>query len=271
MDYLIETKKGQIDLYCAFIASRWFESIDDFIHLEMCSSRFYGNLNKFFYNPIPLTPITREFFTHLRTLFIYSSQDNQFSDDERIKAKEHIKISPYKLYYNELKQLEEWTNKKCGDILFDSEKNDWSYCSSDFNEKIIGKKQLIFLIEDTNGYLFGYYLNTEIIEKYQVDQSTDNESFLFSLNSQNKLSSMMKFEIKDTHWGCMLYKNDEDYLIALGCGGIFLYKKNYKEESYSWKQPKYFNYHDINISLCGKETYRDICFTPKRILVIQMN
>ena len=265
-----KTKKNQLDLYTIFIASRHFNTIEDYINLELCSSRFHGNMTKFFYNPIPLNTTTREFFTHLRTLYIYSTTDNQFIEDTRILAREKCTIQKYNLYHDQVKQLEEWTGLKCGDILFDSTKDNWSYCSSVFNERIIGKKQLIFLVEDTNGYLFGYYLHTEIQAKYRVDQSTDEHTFLFLLDSQGVIPSMMKFEIKDTHWGCMLYENDEDYLIGLGCGGIFLQKQNYKEESYSWKQPKYFNYHDIPISLCGKTTYKDICFTPKRILVIQM-
>ena len=43
--------------YCAFITSRWFESIEDFINLEMGIKRFNGNMTKFFYNPIPLTSL----------------------------------------------------------------------------------------------------------------------------------------------------------------------------------------------------------------------
>ena len=48
-----------LDNYCAFISSRHFCCIDDFINLEMCTSKFNGNMKKFFYNPIPLTPTTR--------------------------------------------------------------------------------------------------------------------------------------------------------------------------------------------------------------------
>ena len=77
-----------LDNYIAFIASRHFETIDDFINLELSTKHFQGNMTKFFYNPIPLTEITRCFFTHLQTLFIYSKEDNLFENDTRIIARE---------------------------------------------------------------------------------------------------------------------------------------------------------------------------------------
>ena len=41
-----------IDNYCAFLTSRWFNSIEDFINLELCTRKFNGNMTKFFYNPM---------------------------------------------------------------------------------------------------------------------------------------------------------------------------------------------------------------------------
>ena len=55
-----------MDHYTMFIASRHFESIDDFINLELGVKRFNGNMTKFHYNPVPLTPITREWFDHFQ-------------------------------------------------------------------------------------------------------------------------------------------------------------------------------------------------------------
>ena len=87
---------GTLDNYTMFIASRHFESIDDFINLEIGIKRFNGNMTKFHYNPIPLTNTTRKLFDHLQTLYIYSPNDNQFKDDERIIARE-IQLVPYYL------------------------------------------------------------------------------------------------------------------------------------------------------------------------------
>ena len=58
-------------------------------------------------------------------------------------------------YFNELisekeiDQLEEWTGLKCTDIIFDSNVDNWSVDTSVFNERIIGNKQMVFLIEDS--------------------------------------------------------------------------------------------------------------------------
>ena len=68
---------GTLDNYTMFIASRHFESIDDFINLEMGIKRFNGNMTKFHYNPISLTNTTRNFFDHVQTLFIYSPKQKQ--------------------------------------------------------------------------------------------------------------------------------------------------------------------------------------------------
>ena len=78
-----KAKKGQLHLYCAYLTSMWFESIDDLINFELCSPRFNGNMTKFHFNPFPLNEITREFFPYLQTVFIYDRlRDNQFEQDE---------------------------------------------------------------------------------------------------------------------------------------------------------------------------------------------
>ena len=93
------------------------------------------------------------------------------------------------------------------------------------------------------------------------------KSFLFNLQSNGRLSQPMKFEIKQIHdTGYWLSKNDDDDLISLACGGIRLFKEHKKSESCCNQHETGFNYHGITSALCGKYN-----FTPKRILVIQMN
>ena len=55
--------------YCLFLASKYFESIEDYKHLELSTTRALNNINKFHYNPIPLTEETRRYFDHLQTLY----------------------------------------------------------------------------------------------------------------------------------------------------------------------------------------------------------
>ena len=173
--------------------------------------------------------------------------------------------------YEQKKQLEEWTSLKCYDILFDSNVDDWSEDTSVFNDRIIGNKQLTFLIEDEDGEKFGYYLNTQVVEEYSWRQ-TDSKSFEFNLQSQNnRLKKPMKFEIKDLKKGRIyLHGKSDDELIWLE--DIWLIKENYKDKSFCVQNEDRFDYHGIENALCGKE--QDILgrmyFTPKRILVIQM-
>ena len=108
---------------------------------------------------------------------------------------------------NERKCIEQWTKLKCHEILFDSIIDEYSFPSTDFNDKIIGKKSLVFLIEDEDGERFGYYLNNQVVEDDVYDGSyywmnTNNLSFHFNLKSkENRMDKPMKFEIKNTRIG----------------------------------------------------------------------
>ena len=50
---------------------------------------------------------------------------------------------------NEKNQLEQWTGKKCFYVIFDSDKDNWNVNSSVFDERIQGKSNLAFVVEDT--------------------------------------------------------------------------------------------------------------------------
>ena len=77
-------KLCQLDNYCIFLASKWLDTIDDHINLVKVCKRLQLNMEKFFFNPLPLNSITREFFNHLQTLYLYTGDDNKFKNDERI-------------------------------------------------------------------------------------------------------------------------------------------------------------------------------------------
>ena len=170
---------------------------------------------------------------------------------------------------NHFKQLEEWSGLKCGDILFDSNVDNWNVNTSILNDKIIGKKQLIFIVEHSDNEIFGYYFNTQIIEKYNERMETDNKSFQFNLQSKNnRLQSSMQFEINDLqNGGIQLYERNNNILISLG--NIHLHKENDNNNSTCQQNENYFNYHEIPNALCG-QLWENKYFTTKRILVIQM-
>ena len=61
-----------------------------------------------------------------------------------------------------MKQLEEWTNRKVSNILFDSDIDNWNKNTSVFEQRIIDKEHIIIIIEDINGNKFGGYVNVKI-------------------------------------------------------------------------------------------------------------
>ena len=172
------------------------------------------------------------------------------------------------LNIDQFDQLEEWTSLECSSILFDSNIDNWSWKTSVFNERIIGKKQLTFLIEYEDGEIFGYYLNTQVKKKYDEWQETDSNSFQFNLQSKNnRLKQPMKYKIKNLkEGGICLCKNLDDYLIWFG--EIYIAKENNKNASYCLQNEDYFDYHEFDNAVCGK--LHPNLFTPQRILVIQM-
>ena len=174
-------------------------------------------------------------------------------------------------------QLEEWTNLKISHILFDSEKDNWAKDTSTFNEKIIGKKQLVFVIEDENDEKFGYFFNPQIIELFNCGESpqqADKKCFHFNLESNERLSKPMKFEIKNMKKGgiSLFRKNDDVYSDLITIGEIFLSKENWKIDSNCEQHENYFNYHSVKNALCGikSNSNGEMKFIPKRFVVIQM-
>ena len=61
MNELIPAKKGQCDNYCIFIASFYFETLQDHIHLAMSSKRFRLTMERYHFNPISLKQKAEEF------------------------------------------------------------------------------------------------------------------------------------------------------------------------------------------------------------------
>ena len=78
--------------YALFLSSMYFETIEDFKNIEIATKRAQNNMNKFMYNPIPLDETTRYLFPNLKTLYIYSSKDNRFEEDENIIARKNISL-----------------------------------------------------------------------------------------------------------------------------------------------------------------------------------
>ena len=257
-----------------FIVSKYFNSIEDFIHLEMSTRKFKGNIDLFKYNPIPLTNEIRDFFPNLETLYIYSPNEIVFRKDKRI-IKRKKQFIPYYLNDKQKRQMEEWTGLKCGEIIFDSDQDDWEEITSEFNHKILGKRQLMFVVEDSKGEKFGYYSNMFMLDySNEIIYPTDEKSFHFNIESNGRLSRMMKFPVKNKLHGYCLFDDDEEVLIVLG--DMCLFKQNFCFNSCFLNHNTY-EYYGIPNALCGKTKGFDYSielkrttFIPTRIFVIQM-
>ena len=192
-------------------------------------------------------------------------------------SQELIWFAKYELRPEDKRQLEQWTNLKCSEVLFDSNTDDWSKETSVFNEKILGKKQVVVLVEDEDtNERFGYYLNVEIPKQYKYHR-VDDHTFHFNLGSNKRLPKPMKFEMKNWKKGGFQLFNKQNEYFLITIGNIELRKKDCKHLSRCWQEEEVFNFKGIENAISGKIIYQDEklrqvgeCFTPKRILVIQM-
>ena len=266
-----ELQLTQLDNYCLFLTSKWFSTIKDHIHFIQTCKRLEFNITKFHYNQLPLNERTRELFPNIQTLFVYSKQDNQFINDQRILAREKAWLRTF-ISKEEQHHLEEWTGLKCTEILFNSDIDNWSENTSVFNARITEKKQLIFLIEDEDGKKFGYYENA-FIPRYNPDKcKTDCNSFEFILQSNGRYSHPMKFDIKKEDYGILLYIESSRWLIVVA--NLYIRKKNTKDESFYQQNCEGINYNGIKNAILDhkhpEEKSANVLFNPKRIIVIEM-
>ena len=178
--------------------------------------------------------------------------------------------------FEEFLCLEEWTSLECGDVLFDSQRDDWND-QKVFNTKITGNSQLVIVIDDGNGNTFGGFINEPLDkmccgEKHECIR--DPESFLFSLKSNGRLPGMMKFESIEKDGAVIeLYIHDDpDWnwgpIINFGDGDLRICKYPKRNDSrcnFDWGTPQY-DFHGIEYPLRGTKE----CFIPKRFIVIQM-
>ena len=168
------------------------------------------------------------------------------------------------LSWNEMNQLEQWTNKKCSEVLCDSDKDNWSQNTSVFDDKIMNKSNVVFIVEDTQNNKFGYYFTGTVVSNKLSKNNKSNDCFLFSLKSNGRLDKMMKFEESSSCSGFYVGNKSDSYLFYACCDGLDIHKENCKSDSHC--RDHCADYHGKIYPLRG--TSND--FSPKRITVIQM-
>ena len=245
----------------------YLNSFDDLVNLVSCSKRFEGVLMKLHQNPISITQKQREYFPYLNTLSLYTSKDDQMLSDTTIRKRKIVTVKPYDLYSDHLKQLEEWTNLKAKKMIYDTNVDGWDDGTNEFFNKVLCQVDLVFLVDDDRGNLFGYYIFTKIFSGIETKE-TDKKAFLFSLESNGRMNQPMKFEIIDVRSGYQLSSELDDEFISLGGNAIVLKKGNKRHESFCIQNEEDFNYHGIRKALCGKSGLFNT-FVLKRLRVIQ--
>ena len=86
--------RNQLDSYSLMVVSKYFNTIDDFINMELGIPKTKGNMEKFHFNPIALDQWSRKFFTSLETLHLYSEEDEKFESETFFK-----KVVWYRMEY----------------------------------------------------------------------------------------------------------------------------------------------------------------------------
>ena len=74
------------------VVSQYFETINDFINIEIATPKAKGNMAKFHFNPIPLDEWSRTLFTSLQTLHLYDEKDERFEEENLYKSIIHYEV-----------------------------------------------------------------------------------------------------------------------------------------------------------------------------------
>lgn len=183
-----------------------------------------------------------------------------------ISSGEFDEFRPYRLLIKEvsIESIENWTHKKIKSIIFDSDEDNWD-SGREFSNYIIGKSNLLFMIDDVQNNRFGGYISSQIIKADTYIK--DPNAFIFSLRSNKRLPCPTKFGINNPDDAFISITTHERYIFAFG-GGYDI-KLDSKKTSYMGNSnPCSYNFGANKNALYGK-TYPDR-FTPKRWVVYQM-
>ncbi|ELP94529.1 hypothetical protein EIN_116300 [Entamoeba invadens IP1] len=69
---------SKLDKYNGMIVSSYFKTVSDFIKFLFVCKKFVDNMEKFHYNPVPLTLRSISFFPKIETLCLYTPSDENF-------------------------------------------------------------------------------------------------------------------------------------------------------------------------------------------------
>ena len=197
---------------------------------------------------------------------------------KEIKDKDNVEDTyllpnEFNLQKEEQIKIQQWTNKKFGNILFHSKYDDWEVGKSTFHSKIIGKSEIVILIETDSGERCGGFvsetievMNSKEIENENNQQVNDKRTFLFTFQSNLE---PMTFSIKEKKRTCSFRVYDETNEILFDFGGndLIVMKKGLWCSCYQ-KLTSSFDYGEYKKALIGKTGKQ--AFYATNIIVYQM-
>ena len=77
-------QRYHLDTNAMMIASKYFETIEDIMNVELSSPKFKGNIDQFDFNPIELKRNTKRFFPNIHTLHLFSKYNDRCYTDKNI-------------------------------------------------------------------------------------------------------------------------------------------------------------------------------------------
>ena len=222
--------------------------------------------------------VTREYQKHLENEmyekeleYIHKSSGYQTIDIGRYSSLQPI-------VKEEIEAIRHWTGKNLNSLIFNSTSDDWKVNSSVFDRKVLGRRNLLFIIDDYDGNRFGGYVTSQINSMWISNarlkvnatgsRTYDGGAFVFTLRRRTKLT-LQKFEtivpsesftLCDAPNGCLFHFGDSKN----GRYDIRIHKQN------------------AGASICQSASYNykgrasplrdwDEGFTPARILVYQLS
>ena len=146
------------------------------------------------------------------------------NERKRIEINKQLIQQLHNVYKINLTYLEQWTNMKIQEILFNSDIDNWDCNTSTFGTAIENRNNFVVLIQDTNDEFFGFFWNINS-SKYSWNRNID-DSFFFNIHTRRTIKPT-KFEMG--HSGKVddfKYGTSESQLL-FSFGYMKVYKKSY--------------------------------------------
>ena len=158
-----------------------------------------------------------------------------------------IKPKEQNEFPNEINQLEEWTQLKFKQLIFDSTKDNWNKGTSKFDSIILRKEKLvIFIGTNINDIIIGGFIKRKI---NFIGKTGDIDCLIFT----NKNNQWNKYMIKKSNKydPFILHMKQDPKFFTFG-NDIIIYKEEMKDQSFVNERNSFFEYGKERNVLLGK-------------------